>query len=93
MHDVRTVDVREDILGENDRIAARLARDLAERGVFAVNVMGAPGIGKTTALLQLIERLEGVDGQVEGVDGLGGRLEGFRSFVIEGDIEGGIRSE
>ena len=58
MHDTRTIDVKEHIHGENDRIADHVNHDLTHRGVFAVNEMGAPGIGKTTVLLRLIERLK-----------------------------------
>ena len=58
MHDTRTIEVKENIHGENDRIAARLNHDLGHRGVFIVNEMGAPGVGKTTVLLNLIDRLK-----------------------------------
>ena len=58
MHDTRTIDVKENIHGENDRIAANTSHELWHRGVFAVNEMGAPGAGKTTVLLRLIERLK-----------------------------------
>jgi len=70
MHDTRTIEVKENILGENDRIADQVNHELTHKKVFAVNVMGAPGVGKTTVLLKLIER-----------------LEKFRPYVIEGDIE------
>jgi len=57
MHDTRTIEVKENILGENDRIAERLNHDLTHKRVFVVNEMGAPGVGKTTVLLNIIERL------------------------------------
>jgi hydrogenase nickel incorporation protein HypB len=74
MHDTRTIEIKENIHGENDRIAAALNHDLTHKGVFVVNEMGAPGVGKTTVLLRLIEKLAE-------------RGSGFRPFVIEGDIE------
>jgi len=53
----RTVPVMEDVLGENDRLAAEVGRVLAHKRVFCVNEMGGPGVGKTSALLGLISRL------------------------------------
>jgi len=47
----------EDIHGANDRIADHIRHELTHRRVFAVNVMGAPGIGKTTVLTQTLRRL------------------------------------
>jgi len=58
MHDTRTIDVKESIHSENDRIADHTKHDLTHKGVFAVNMMGAPGVGKTTVLLNTIERLK-----------------------------------
>lgn len=70
MHDTRTIDIKESIHGENDRIAAQVNHSLTHKGVFAVNEMGAPGIGKTTALIHLIARLKSfspyvVEGDIE----------------------------
>ena len=58
MHDVRKIEVKENIHGENDRVAVRISDELWHKDVFAVNEMGAPGVGKTTVLLRLIERLK-----------------------------------
>jgi hydrogenase nickel incorporation protein HypB len=58
-HDHRTVSVEEDILALNDRHAAANRRRLAERGLFAVNLMSSPGSGKTTLLVETIRRLAG----------------------------------
>jgi len=57
MHDIRTIEIKENIHGENDRIAERLNHELTHKGVFVINEMGAPGVGKTTVLLNIIERL------------------------------------
>ena len=51
------LDVKEQILEENDRIAAGTRKALADQGVFLINLMGSPGAGKTSVLLQLIKRL------------------------------------
>ncbi|MDR1795875.1 MAG: hydrogenase nickel incorporation protein HypB [Clostridiales Family XIII bacterium] len=57
MHDTRTIAVMEDIHGENDRLAEQVNHTLTHKRVFVVNEMGAPGIGKTTALIHLIDRI------------------------------------
>ena len=49
--------VKEQLLADNDRIAAETRSLLQDRGVVLVNLMGSPGAGKTTTLLRLIERL------------------------------------
>jgi len=58
MHDTRTIEVKESIHSENDRIAERLNHDLTHKGVFVINEMGGPGVGKTTVLLNIIDRLK-----------------------------------
>lgn len=54
MHDVKKINVMEDIHGENDHIAEHVNEDLSKKGIFAINVMGAPGIGKTTTIINLM---------------------------------------
>lgn len=53
----RNIDVYEDVLERNSRLAAEVNADLSRRGVFAVNLMGSPGSGKTTTLLKLLPKL------------------------------------
>ncbi|MBQ9635278.1 MAG: hydrogenase nickel incorporation protein HypB [Acidaminococcaceae bacterium] len=56
-------DVMVDIHARNNHIAEHVHEYLAERHVFAVNLMGAPGAGKTTTLENLLKHL-GVRGYV-----------------------------
>jgi hydrogenase nickel incorporation protein HypB len=49
----RVVDVRQAVLAKNDGLAAGLRRELAGRGITAVNLLSSPGSGKT-ALLELL---------------------------------------
>lgn len=70
MHDVRKVSVMEDIHGENDHIADHINDDLTKKGIFAINVMGAPGIGKTTTIINLIDNISNltpyvIEGDIE----------------------------
>jgi len=55
-----TVQIMEGIYDENDRVAARVQEKLAGKGVYAINVMGSPGAGKTSCLTALIRGLKGI---------------------------------
>jgi hydrogenase nickel incorporation protein HypB len=57
MHDVRKVSVMEGIMDENDHIAEHIKEDMEEQKILVVNEMGAPGVGKTTTLKNLIRHL------------------------------------
>ena len=54
MHMVKA-GVMENIYAHNNHIAEHVRHYLTERNIFAVNVMGAPGTGKTTSLEQLMK--------------------------------------
>ena len=43
------------VLNENDRAAAELRADFARHGIFAVNLIGSPGCGKTALLERTLE--------------------------------------
>jgi hydrogenase nickel incorporation protein HypB len=51
------VDILENLLSENDRVADANALDLAAAGVRAVNLMSSPGAGKTTLLKRTLQEL------------------------------------
>jgi len=63
------VPVVEKILSANDRMAAINRKRLNENHVFSINLMASPGAGKTSLILQLIQRLS----------------PGYKIGVIEGD--------
>lgn len=63
--------VMTNLLEQNDRQADDVRAKLAERGVFALNLLGSPGAGKTTLLEKTIASL---------LD------KGYRVAVIEGDL-------
>jgi hydrogenase nickel incorporation protein HypB len=54
----RLVQIERDILGKNDTLAQRNRRWLAERGIFALNLVSSPGSGKTTLLVRSIQALQ-----------------------------------
>ncbi len=51
------VAVQEKVLNENQRLAAELRQRFAEHGVFCLNVISAPGSGKTSLLERTLESL------------------------------------
>src|SRR5882724_8241700 len=55
----RTIQLEEEILAKNDRLAERNRGWLAARRVAAWNLMSSPGAGKTTLLEHTIRRLSG----------------------------------
>lgn len=55
----RLVRLEQDILAKNNAYAARNRAWLAERGIFALNLVSSPGSGKTTLLVKTIEALKG----------------------------------
>jgi len=71
------IKVLKDILSANEQIAERNRQLLDSKGVFAVNLMSSPGAGKTSLILETIERLKGKT----------------RIGVIEGDVSSSIDAE
>ncbi|MDP1734835.1 MAG: hydrogenase nickel incorporation protein HypB [Sulfuritalea sp.] len=55
----RMVQIEQDILSKNNAYAAENRQRLAERGIFALNLVSSPGSGKTTLLCKTIEMLKG----------------------------------
>lgn len=55
----RMVQIEQDILSKNNAYAAQNRQRLAERGIFALNLVSSPGSGKTTLLVKTIELLKG----------------------------------
>lgn len=58
MDQVRIIEVKQSVFADNDRRAAELRRELKERGIFLLNLMSAPGSGKTTTLARTAELLK-----------------------------------
>ena len=55
----RVIRIEEDILARNNVYAEQNRRALADRGIFALNLVSSPGSGKTTVLVRTIEALQG----------------------------------
>ena len=77
MGTIKIIDVHQSVFAENDRIAEETRRKLKENKTFLLNLMASPGAGKTSILLQLLERLR----------------DTYRIGVIEADIDGVVDAE
>ncbi|MBR4373599.1 MAG: hydrogenase nickel incorporation protein HypB [Treponema sp.] len=58
MNDVRIIEVKENVLADNDKEAQILREKLHSKKTFLMNLMSSPGSGKTTTLLRTIESLK-----------------------------------
>ena len=55
---VKVIEIRKSVFEDNDKDAAKLRTELKGRGVYLLNLMSSPGSGKTTTLIQLINRIK-----------------------------------
>ncbi len=77
MSDVRLIDIREEILSDNQELAGKIRADLGRHGVFMLNLMSSPGAGKTSLILRTLSALR----------------DRVRIGVIEGDIASSVDAE
>lgn len=54
------IEVNKALTAANDAIAAQLREELGAKGVFCLNIVSAPGSGKTALIEQLVDRLAGI---------------------------------
>lgn len=57
MDKVRIIEVKQNVLANNDAEAAKLRAELKKKGVFLLNLMSSPGSGKTTTLKRTVQML------------------------------------
>jgi hydrogenase nickel incorporation protein HypB len=74
---MKKIEVIQNVLEANETIASRNQQLLDKHKVFAINIMSAPGAGKTSLILQTLTRLKG-------------RLD---IAVIEGDVASTVDAE
>lgn len=77
MEEIRLIEVKEDILSDNDALAKRLRDNLVKEKTFLLNLMSSPGAGKTSLILKTIEHLR----------------DDFQMGVIEADIDSVVDAE
>ena len=74
MDNVKILEVKQSIFASNDEQAAQLRQSLKEKKIFLLNLMSAPGSGKTTTLRSTIAALK----------------DELRIGVMEADIESDV---
>lgn len=77
MEDVRMIDVKEEILADNNQVASGVRERLGNAKTLLLNLMSSPGSGKTSLILRTAEGLKG----------------SVRLGVIEADIDSKVDAE
>ena len=77
MDDVRMIEVKEEILADNNQVAAGIRERLRLKKTMLLNLMSSPGSGKTSLILKTAQALQGA----------------IRMGVIEADIESKVDAE
>ena len=58
MDEVKIIEIKKSIFADNEQDADALRKELKTKGVFLLNLMSAPGSGKTTTLIRTINLLK-----------------------------------
>lgn len=66
------VELEKDLLHQNDKLAANIKDNMDDHGIYVLNIMSAPGSGKTSILEAVLPEL----------------TKKYRIGVIEGDMQG-----
>ena len=61
MHNVASIEIEQDIIQANDKLASANRKYLDSKDIFAVDLVGAVGSGKTSLLEKLIDVIEDED--------------------------------
>ena len=77
MSDIKLINIKKNILSDNDDEARLIRTKLSDEKVFMINIMSSPGSGKTSMIVSTLRRL----------------LKKYRINVIEGDIDSMVDSE
>lgn len=77
MEEIRLIEIKEEILSDNDAVAKQLRDKLAKEKTFLLNLMSSPGAGKTSLILKTIEKLR----------------DDLQMGVIEADIDSIVDAE
>lgn len=55
---IKVIEIKKSVFEDNNKDADMLRSELKDRGVFLLNLMSSPGSGKTTTLIQTINRIK-----------------------------------
>lgn len=58
MDQVRVIEIKKSVFADNEQDANALRAELKQKGVYLLNLMSSPGSGKTTTLIQTINRIK-----------------------------------
>lgn len=58
MDEVKVIEIKKGVFAENEKDADALRQELKSKGIFLLNLMSSPGSGKTTTLIQLINKIK-----------------------------------
>ena len=74
MSEIKTIEIKKSIFNANEIDANNLRKKLKEKKIYLLNLMSSPGSGKTTTLIQVINKLK----------------DKYRIGVMEADIDGDV---
>lgn len=77
MDDFKIIEIKQNVLENNDREADKVRMELKEQKTFLLNLMSSPGSGKTTTLMRTIGMLK----------------EELKIGVMEADIDSAVDAE
>ncbi len=77
MSEIKTIEIKKSVFSDNTKIANELRENLSEKGIFLLNLMSSPGSGKTTTLINLINRLK----------------DKIKIAVMEADVDSNVDAE
>ena len=58
MDPVKIIEIKKSVFADNNADADALRQELKDRGVYLLNLMSSPGSGKTTSLIQTLNRIK-----------------------------------
>ena len=58
MDEVKVIEIKKSVFADNDEDAGKLRKELKEKGIYLLNLMSAPGSGKTTTLIGTLQRIK-----------------------------------
>jgi hydrogenase nickel incorporation protein HypB len=58
MNEVKVIEIKKSVFADNDKDASALRKELKDKRIYLLNLMSAPGSGKTTTLIRTINLLK-----------------------------------
>lgn len=77
MNEIRTIEIKKNVLADNEIRAEELRQELKNQKTFLLNLMSSPGSGKTSTIMRTIEMIQKI----------------MKIGVIEADIDSAVDAE